>query len=86
MNESSKWFHVDHCDVAEFLYTIELLINWIITLQINDDMCKQRYLCEMAADPDTYSPVFPVFAKPLSKYNSISLALLSKQNYHNLPS
>jgi hypothetical protein len=34
-------------------------------MQIQDDMCRQRFICEVASSPTAYSPLYKVFKKQL---------------------
>ena len=33
--------------------------------QVPDDMCRQRFICEVASSPKTYSPLYGIFKKQL---------------------
>ncbi|XP_057377799.1 uncharacterized protein LOC130699563 [Daphnia carinata] len=35
-------------------------------MEIRDDMCRQRFICEVASLPDTYSPLYGIFKKQLT--------------------
>lgn len=46
----------------------------MLCTQIGDDMCRQYFLCEIAASPTTYSPMYSIFKKQLSnRYTSYGM-------------
>ncbi|XP_032782451.2 uncharacterized protein LOC116920343 [Daphnia magna] len=48
---------------AAQLQKIDIYMDY---MEIRDDMCRQRFICEVASSPDTYSPLYGIFKKQLT--------------------
>ncbi|XP_046647199.1 uncharacterized protein LOC124337161 isoform X1 [Daphnia pulicaria] len=53
-------------DDPKFASQLQKIDVYMDYLEIPDDMCRQRFICEVASSPTAYSPLYNVFEKQLS--------------------
>ncbi|XP_046647200.1 uncharacterized protein LOC124337161 isoform X2 [Daphnia pulicaria] len=52
-------------DDPKFASQLQKIDVYMDYLEIPDDMCRQRFICEVASSPTAYSPLYNVFEKQL---------------------
>lgn len=68
-----KFIFISLPSTARWLFYFTGDVTW--SGQVADDMCRQRFLCEVASSPTTYSPLYDVFKKQL-RYTYILASII----------
>jgi hypothetical protein len=59
-------FPTDSYDEPAYSMELNKMSTYFTILEINEDICQQRILCEVFTDPDKYKPISDIFMKKLT--------------------